>query len=94
MKRLRQLHARGRKVVFPDITRLEKIMLEELEDSHALRTDNEIPLDPFYSGPNMKQLEKASRQIADGQIVAKTIEELKEMEQDGGNDDMPGGNML
>lgn len=29
MKRLRQLHARGRKVVFPDITRLEKIMLEE-----------------------------------------------------------------
>ena len=36
MKRLRQLHARGRKVVFPDITRLEKIMLEELESSNAI----------------------------------------------------------
>ena len=93
MKRLRQLHARGRKVVFPDITRLEKIMLQELNDSHAFQ-DNEASPDPFYSEPNRKQLEKAARQIADGQIVTKTIEELNEMEQDGGNDDMPGGNML
>lgn len=50
MKRLRQLHARGRKVVFPDITRLEKIMLEELEsleretekDDDYEQTNNEI----------------------------------------------------
>lgn len=32
MKRLRQLHARGKKVVFPDITRLEQIMLAELNN--------------------------------------------------------------
>ena len=32
MKRLRHLHARGKKVVFPDITRLEQIMLAELND--------------------------------------------------------------
>ena len=31
MKQLRQLHARGRKVVFPDISRLERLMLAELK---------------------------------------------------------------
>lgn len=30
MKQIRQLHSRGKKIVFPDITRLERIMLEEL----------------------------------------------------------------
>ena len=30
IKRIRQLHAKGKKVVFPDITRLEKIMMDEL----------------------------------------------------------------
>ena len=33
MKRLRQLHARGKKVVFPDINRLEQIMLAEIHVS-------------------------------------------------------------
>lgn len=32
MKKIRQLHARGKKIVFPDITRLETIMLSELEN--------------------------------------------------------------
>ena len=31
MKRLRQLHARGKKVVFPNINRLEQIMLSEMQ---------------------------------------------------------------
>ncbi len=31
MKQLRQLHARGKKVVFPDISRLERLMLAELK---------------------------------------------------------------
>ncbi len=31
MKQLRQLHARGKKVVFPDILRLERLMLTELK---------------------------------------------------------------
>ena len=34
MKQIRQLLARGKKVVFPDITRLETIMLEELASRH------------------------------------------------------------
>ena len=86
MKRLRQLHARGRKVVFPDITRLEKIMLAELNGSDALQTDSEASPDPFYSEPNMEQLEKAARQIADGQTVTKTMEELEDMEREATQD--------
>ena len=35
MKQLRQLHARGRKVIFPDIDRLEQIMLSELNEFHS-----------------------------------------------------------
>ena len=35
MKRLRQLHARGKKVVFPDIARLERIMLAELQEQNS-----------------------------------------------------------
>lgn len=81
MKRLLQLHARGSKVVFPDITRLEKIMLQELNDGHALQ-DTETSPNPFYSEPNMKQLEKAARQIADSQTVTKTMEELEDMERE------------
>ena len=52
-----------------------------LNDSHALQ-DNEASPDPFYSEPNRKQLEKAARQIANGQIVTKTIEELEDMERE------------
>lgn len=82
MKRLRQLHARGRKVVFPDITRLEKIMLDELNGSDAIQPDIEASPDPFYSEPNMKQLEKSARQIADGKIITKTMKELENMERE------------
>ena len=82
MKRLRQLHARGRKVVFPDITRLEKIMLEELACSNALQADSEASSDPIYSEPNIEQQEKAARQITDGQTVTKTMEELEAMERE------------
>lgn len=35
MKRLRQLHARGKKVIFSDITRLEQIMLAELREQSS-----------------------------------------------------------
>lgn len=33
MKKIRQLHAHGKKIVFPDISRLENIMLTELEST-------------------------------------------------------------
>ena len=35
MKKIRQLHSRGKKVVFPDIDRLEQIMLAEVKDNAA-----------------------------------------------------------
>ena len=87
MKRLRQLHKRGSKVVFPDITRLEEIMLEELKDSHPLHADTNLSTDPFYSEPNRRQLKKAARQAAEGQVVTKTMEELEGMEKEAGSDD-------
>lgn len=87
MKRLRQLHKRGRKVVFPDITRLEEIMLEELKDSHPLHADTNLSTDPFYSEPNRRQLKKAARQAAEGQVVTKTMEDLEGMEKEAGSDD-------
>lgn len=33
LKQILQLHARGKKIVFPDISRLEKIMLTELQNN-------------------------------------------------------------
>ena len=79
IKRIRQLHARGKKVVFPDITRLEKLMLEELESHQPLQP---AAPDPFYSEPNMAQLQKAARQAAEGQTITKTMEELEGMERE------------
>ena len=38
------------------------------------------PADPFYSASNLKQLEKADRQVKEGHVVVKTMEELEKME--------------
>ena len=38
------------------------------------------PLDSFYSDSNMEQLRKANKQVKDGQIIVKTMEELEAME--------------
>ena len=38
------------------------------------------PADPFYSASNLKQLEKTDRQIKEGQVVVKSIEDLERME--------------
>ena len=63
----------------PDITRLEKLMLEELESHQPLQP---AAPDPFYSEPNMAQLQKAARQAAEGQTITKTMEELEVMERE------------
>ena len=39
----------------------------------------EAPVDPFYSENNMEQIRKSSRQVNQGKIVEKTIEELEAM---------------
>ena len=41
--------------------------------------DITAPADPFYSATNMAQLAKAERQIRDGKVVVKTMEELEAM---------------
>ena len=35
--------------------------------------------DPFYSKENMKRLERSIKQLEDGQVVTKTIDELQAM---------------
>ena len=35
--------------------------------------------DPFYSEENMKRLERSIKQLEDGQVVTKTIDELQAM---------------
>lgn len=54
---LDHMHTRNNNPV-PIKHSLEKIMLKELNSRHTLETDNETSPDPFYSEPNLKQLEK------------------------------------
>ncbi|MCM1050269.1 MAG: type II toxin-antitoxin system RelB/DinJ family antitoxin [Clostridiales bacterium] len=42
--------------------------------------DITAPLDPFYSESNMEYLRKAEKQVQNGQVVVKTMEELEAME--------------
>ena len=37
------------------------------------------PADPFYSEANLAQLKKAEKQITEGRVVVKTMEELEAM---------------
>lgn len=40
----------------------------------------DVSIDPFYSESNMKAIKESIEQLEEGKVVAKTIEELKEME--------------
>lgn len=40
----------------------------------------DVSIDPFYSESNMKALEESINQLENGKVVVKTMEELKEME--------------
>lgn len=42
--------------------------------------DIEAPADPFYSDSNMEQLRKSSKQVQEGKVVVKTMEDLEAME--------------
>lgn len=39
-----------------------------------------MTVDPFYSESNMKHLDKSIKQLVEGKVVIKTIEELEAME--------------
>lgn len=44
---------------------------------HRIPFEITAPIEPFYSSSNMEQLQKADRQVKNGQTVTKTIEELE-----------------
>lgn len=37
------------------------------------------PIDPFYSAANVEQIKRADKQIKEGKVVEKTMEELEAM---------------
>ena len=48
--------------------------------SREKRIPFEVSIDPFYSESNIKALKDSIKHLEDGKVVVKTIEELKEME--------------
>lgn len=40
----------------------------------------EVSIDPFYSENNMKAINESIKQVKEGKVVEKTIEDLEEME--------------
>lgn len=48
--------------------------------SREKRIPFEVSVDPFYLENNMKAIEESIKQIKEGKVVVKTIEELEEIE--------------
>jgi DNA-damage-inducible protein J len=48
--------------------------------SREKRIPFEVSVDPFYSESNMKAIAESVKQIEEGKVVVKTMEELEEME--------------
>lgn len=48
--------------------------------SREKRIPFEVSVDPFYSESNMKALTKSIKQLEEGKVVVKTMEELEAME--------------
>ncbi len=42
----------------------------------------DVSIDPFYSESNMKALSKSIKELEEGKVVVKTMEELEAMEND------------
>ena len=40
----------------------------------------DVSIDPFYSETNIKALNKSAKQLKEGKIITKTLNELKELE--------------
>ena len=48
--------------------------------SREKRIPFEVSIDPFYSERNIKSLKESIKQLEKGEVVEKTLEELKELE--------------
>jgi len=47
--------------------------------SREQRIPFDVSVDPFYSESNLATIDKAARQIKQGQVIVKTLEELETM---------------
>ena len=65
---------------------LEKITMSTAFNIFAKKVIREkripfdVSIDPFYSDSNQNALQESIKQLEEGKVVAKTMEELKEME--------------
>jgi len=48
--------------------------------SREKRIPFDVSVDPFYSESNMKAIKESIKQLERGEVVVKTLEELKELE--------------
>lgn len=48
--------------------------------SREKRIPFDVSIDPFYSDSNMKALEKSKKELENGKVIIKTMEELEAME--------------
>ncbi len=48
--------------------------------SREKRIPFDVSIDPFYSESNIRAIDKSIKQLEEGKVVVKTMEELKEME--------------
>ena len=48
--------------------------------SREKRIPFEVSIDPFYSESNIQAINKSIKQLEEGKVVVKTMEELEEME--------------
>lgn len=48
--------------------------------SREKRIPFEVSIDPFYSESNIKYLKESIKQLKQGKVVVKTLDELKELE--------------
>ncbi len=54
--------------------------LKTRSDKQVSKSTVETADDPFYSPENMRALDESFRQLREGKVVVKTLDELKAME--------------
>ena len=71
---------------FGSVEKIKEATIEELtkvkgiNENLAKEIKNELSVDPFYSESNIKILKESIKQLKRGEVVEKTLEELKDLE--------------
>lgn len=61
-----------------NITTAFTIFAKKMSREHRIPFD--VSIDPFYSAGNLKAIDESIEQLKQGKVVIKSMEELKEME--------------